>query len=288
MKAQIVSIFFLIMCPLFLQGQDLDMKSPDTEKSKKEIRKEKRKLARKQLTQHFNIGANATYTFVNSSARFEGKNSILSAQINLEKHLGLADKKWVYTGFFIYRITPRSGINGNYYQLNRTADKITANDIIFMDDTIQKGTVVSSYFNTRIASFGYLFSILTDQNAHLALFINFYFAQIKLGVHAESIKVNRHVTYIAATPNFGFVASFRIKKWFTIGGAVGMFFYNTKNLSGTFYDLGIFGEFYPAKWIGLNIGYKVFNVSVKFPEENYNAYIDYNLRGPSAGIRFRF
>jgi hypothetical protein len=221
------------------------MKSPDTEKSKKEIRKEKekRKLARKQLTQHFNIGANATYTFVNSSARFEGKNSILSAQINLEKHLGLADKKWVYTGFFIYRITPRSGINGNYYQLNRKVDKITANDIIFMDDTIQKGTVVSSYFNTRIASFGYLFSILTDQNAHLALFINFYFAQIKLGVHAESIKVN---------------------------------------------DLGIFGEFYPAKWIGLNIGYKVFNVSVKFPEENYNVYIDYNLRGPSAGIRFRF
>lgn len=191
MKGQIISIFFLIMCPLFLQGQDLDMKSPGTEKSKKEIRKEKRKLARKQLTQHFNIGANATYTFVNSSARFEGKNSILSAQI-------------------------------------------------------------------------------------------------KLGVHAESIKVNRHVTYIAATPNFGFVASFRIKKWFTIGGAVGMFFYNTKNLSGTFYDLGIFGEFYPVKWIGLNIGYKVFNVSVKFPEENYNAYIDYNLRGPSAGIRFRF
>ncbi len=79
-----------------------------------------------------------------------------------------------------------------------------------------------------------------------------------------------------------------LRKWLVVGGGVGMFFYNTDNISGSFYDMQAVAEFYPAKWIGLSIGYRVFDVSAKFPEENFNTYVNYNLKGPSAGLRFKF
>ena len=84
---------------------------------KKEIKKAQRKLERKQMTQHFNIGIDVMYAFLNSSARFEGVNGIFSAQLNFED-LGFQNSKIIYSGSLIYRITPRSGIYGAYYQLN--------------------------------------------------------------------------------------------------------------------------------------------------------------------------
>lgn len=289
MKLLVVVIFCLLLWPFYLDAQNNSMTdSTEINENKKAIRKAGRKLARQEMKQHFSVGLSATYSWINSGARFEEKNSIFSAQIDLEQHLGLADQKWIYSGFIIYRMTPRSGFNGLYYQLNRRKDYILSDDVIFMEDTIDKGTEIGGYFNTKVASFGYLFSILTDPKAFLGIYVNFYLAEIKLGINAESINVKRNVTYIAATPNFGFVASFMLRKWLVVGGGVGMFFYDTKNLSGSFYDMQVVAEFYPAKWVGLSIGYRVFDVKAKFPEENYNTYINYNLKGPSAGLRFKF
>ncbi len=289
MKLFVVIIFCLLLWPIYLDAQNNNTTdSTEINENKKAIRKANRKLARQEMKQHFSIGVSATYAWVNSGVRFEEKNGIFSAQIDLEQHLGLADQKWIYSGFIIYRMTPRSGFNGLYYQLNRREDYILTDDVIFMKDTIDKGTEISGYFNTKVASFGYLFSILPDPKAFLGIYLNLYLAEIKLGINAETINVKRNVTYIAATPNFGFVASFMLRKWLVVGGGVGMFFYDTKNLSGSFYDMQVVAEFYPAKWLGLSIGYRVFDVKAKFPEENYNTYINYNLRGPSAGLRFKF
>ena len=89
-------------------------------------------------------------------------------------------------------------------------------------------------------------------------------------------------------PNIGIMASFRLAKWFTLAGSFGFFYFSTEDLSGTFLDSQILAEFNPTKWLGLSIGYQVYDVTVKFQEEKYTAYLDYNLKGPSAGLRFRF
>ena len=286
---KITALFCLLFWPLFIAAQNTtSIDSTGLDKKAREIRKEQRQLAREQFSQQFIISLYAANAFINSSIRFEGPNSILSAQIDLEKHLGLSDNKMVYNGIFIYRITPRSGINVMYYKLNRRRDHILDRDIIFLGDTLKKGQVIGGYLNTSIVSFGYLLSILTEDKAFFGAFVNIYIAKITAGVNSELFNLRRSARYNAATPNFGIVASFELKKWLSISGGIGIFFMNTRYWSATFHDLQIMANLYPTKWLGLSIGYQVFDVKGSFPEEKFTTYINYNIRGPAVGLKFRF
>ncbi len=175
--------------------------------NKKKIRKETRKKARKDIPERFRIGLYGTYAFINSSARFEGPNSILSVNIDLEEHLGLTSQKMIYYGTFIYHITPRSGINAMYYSLNRDKDHVLDRDIIFLDDTIPKGQTASAYMNTSIVSFGYIYGIIANENSFLGAFINLYLADVKVGVNSEAFEIKKSSQYYAATPNFGIITN---------------------------------------------------------------------------------
>ena len=69
---------------------------------------------------------------------------------------------------------------------------------------------------------------------------------------------------------------------------MGIFFLNTTDWSGTFHDAQIVLDVHPTEWLGLSIGYQVFDIKGKFPEKNYTAYVNYNLKGPTLGLKFTF
>jgi hypothetical protein len=269
-------LIFLIALPILNIAQSkVSSTSVRLNSNKKKIRKESRKLY-------------GTDAFINSSARFEGPNSILSVNIDLEEHLGLRSEKMIYYGTFVYRFTPRSGINAMYYSLNRNTDRILKEDIIFLGDTIPKGIVVSAYMNTSIISIGYLFSIIADENSFFGAFVNVYLANIKVGISSDVFEVKRSTQYYAATPNFGLLASFKLKQWMSISGGIGFFFLDTEDWSAAFQDLQITADFFPVKWLGLSVGYQAFDIRGTFQENKYTAHLNYSIKGPAFGIKFRF
>lgn len=289
MKVFIGVLICLLFCPMLIRAQNnVSNKSTRLNKGLKNVRKEKRKLARKEMSDHFRIGLYGTYAFINSSARFEGPNSILSVNIDLEEHLGLTNEKMIYYGTFVYRFTPRSGINVMYYQLNRHKDQILDTDIIFLGDTIPKGNVLGGFMNTSIASIGYVFSIITDEHSFLGAFINVYFANVKVGINSDVFEIKKSTQYYAATPNFGIIASFKLKQWMSISAGIAFFFLSTEDWSGSFQDLQVTADFYPTKWLGLSIGYQSFNIQGTFPEEKFTAHLKYSIQGPAFGLKFTF
>jgi hypothetical protein len=284
--AVLISLFF---CPLFIMAQtDISNDSIQLDTSKHKIRKEDRKKARNEMTDHFRIGLYGTYAYINSAARFDSPTGILSVNIDLEEHLGLTNEKMIYYGTFIYRITPRSGINGMYYNLNRKTDHILETDIIFLGDTIPEGELVGSFMNTSVLSFGYIFSIIADDRAFLGAFVNFYVAKIKVGVRSEPFEINKSSELFVAAPNIGIVTSFKLKKWMSISGGIGIFFLNTEDWSGSLQDLQITLDFLPAKWLGISAGYQAFDIRGSFPQEKFTANLTYSLHGPTFGVRVTF
>jgi hypothetical protein len=282
-------LIFLIALPILNIAQSkVSSTSVRLNSNKKKIRKESRKQSRKELPDRLWVGLYGTYAFINSSARFEGPNSILSVNIDLEEHLGLRSEKMIYYGTFVYRFTPRSGINAMYYSLNRNTDRILKEDIIFLGDTIPKGIVVSAYMNTSIISIGYLFSIIADENSFFGAFVNVYLANIKVGISSDVFEVKRSTQYYAATPNFGLLASFKLKQWMSISGGIGFFFLDTEDWSAAFQDLQITADFFPVKWLGLSVGYQAFDIRGTFQENKYTAHLNYSIKGPAFGIKFRF
>lgn len=286
MKIFIAVLIGLLFCPLISMAQtNISNDSVKFDTNKHKIRKENRKKARKEMTNHFRIGLYGTYAFINSSARFDGPNSILSVNIDLEEHLGLTSEKMIYYGNFIYRITPRSGINVMYYNLNRKTDHILETDIYFLGDTIPAGQLVGTFMNTSVISFGYIFTIIADERAYLGAFVNLYIAKIKVGVNSELFEKNKSSQFFAAAPNIGLVTSFKLNQWMSISGGIGFFFLNTEDWSGSFQDLQITLDFLPVKWLGLSAGYQAFDIRGTFPQEKYTANLNFNIHGPTFGVR---
>lgn len=282
-------LIYLLIFPMLSMGQSSTEDTNNIEESEtRQDRKEKRKLARQQMTDHFRIGLFGTYAFINSSAEFTGPNSIVSVNIDLEKHFGLRNEKMIYYGILVYRITPRSGVNMTYYRLHRQQDHYMKNDIIFLRDTIPKGHLLGGFMTTSMISFGYLFSILLEESAYLGAFINLYIASNKVGIESETFKLSRSVHFFAATPNFGLVANIKLKKWLMISGGFGVFFLNTEDWSANFLDLQIMADFYPMKWLGIGVGYQAFLVNGSVPGDFITTHLNYSIKGPNIGLKFVF
>jgi len=92
-------------------------------------KKGKEKKEREKIDQPVQIAYAGIFASVETSIRFESKNYILSAKIDLEKNLGLQSSMYLASGYFLYRITPRSGIFASYYGLKRENYIETAKEI---------------------------------------------------------------------------------------------------------------------------------------------------------------
>ena len=292
MKITFYIFFSLLIFSLNTQAQsDVIIDSTDNKQLRKENkteRKTQRKDERKQFTQHFRISVVAAYADLNSTFRFEGPKGLFSTQVDFERHLGLEDRKTIFAGTVIYRITPRSGLIASYYRLYRSNGVNLENDIVFKRDTLKKGLLVEGYFNTDVFSFGYLLSILKDERSFLGAYFNLYVINIQAGIRSEVFEFDKSTGLLAPLPNFGITAAFQLEKWLSISGGVGLFFLNSQGLNGAFLDVHALVGFNPTKWLGITVGYYNFHVAVGWPVDDFRAYINYNYSGPSLGLAFRF
>ena len=249
--------------------------------------KEQEKLDLKNSHRRIFIKSSLVYTKLKTTATFSAPTNILSVTLSLEDNLGLADKNVFFTGSFLYRITPRSGINGEYYGLNRSNSHTTTQELIIMNDTIPEGTRGNAYFNTQVFSLGYLLSILKDPTAFLGFYFNVYGMMINTGFSVENQDYNPNFSFIAPLPSFGIVTLFKLNKWLQIHGDVGFFNIQINTFGGSMYSFDLALDFKPVQWLGISMGYKGFDVNIHVPEDEVNTTINYNFRGPSLGWKNR-
>jgi hypothetical protein len=287
---KIVMLSVLLTSHLFLvySQSESNIDVSDTTKTKREVRKSNRALERKQLKPHVYITTNATYAQIQSQLSFEHESKLFRIQIDLEEHLGLESSKWFFNTNIIYRITPRSGIFVQYYGLSRSSPITLEEDIVFEEDTLKAGTLVAPFFDTRVFSLGYLYSILKEEKSFLGVYFNVYVMKIKTGFSSEVFGIDERVEFFAPLPNFGFAMTFNLTDWLILSGNIGVFFASIEGYSGAIHDLTATLSFNPKPWFGINLGMTVFDVSAEIPDRQFKTVIDYTFSGPTMGLTFRF
>lgn len=255
--------------------------------SHKQIKKLKREEFKKTQERYFfNLGVvNAR---LDTEVSFDLEDGLLTAKLGLEDHLGLPGKRAFFTGSFVHRFTPASGLYAQYYGINRTETNETKEDIIFQSDTIPAGTKSMAYFNTQVVSAGYLYSLKQDPNAFLGAYINIYVMWLDTGVKSDISSIDAKVRYAAPLPDFGLVAMFKLNKWLDLDANVGFFSLKFDEFKGTLYDFSVKILFKPVKWLGVKVSYQEFDIRVNFPYEDISTTVDYNFRGPAVGLKVSF
>jgi len=268
------------------------LKKSETHKEKKEDKKQQRKAdiqTMKDLHSRFIISLSSVFASLDTRVTFKGPNNILNLSLGLEENLGLPDKRAFIAGSFMYRITPRSGIYAEYYGINRKETHTSIKEFYWNEDTIAIGTSFSAYFNTQVASAGYMLSALTDPDAFVGFYFNLYVMAIKTGLNTEIGGINAELGLTVPLPNIGVIAMFKLTKWLNFNTTLGIFSLNTKNFGGTIYSLNVSFLFKPVHWMGISLSYREFDVSFYDSLNQDISYeIEYNFKGPALGLMFVF
>ena len=259
----------------------------DTIINKKEKRKKERAELKQSNLRHF-IFLGSVYAWLKTQVSFELLDGLLSANIGLEENLGFIDKRIFYTGAYVYRATPRSGLYVQYYGINRSRIWTNKNEFIFLRDTIPSGLKTTAYFNTQVVSAGYLLSLLKAPEAFLGAYFNVFVIFLRTGVRSDIGNIDLGFKLDAPLPNFGLIAIFRLTRWLYFDANFGYFSLNAKYFGGAIFDLDVGLTVAVTKWLGLSVAYQEFDVNIYFPNKIVNTVVDYNFRGPSFVLRANF
>jgi len=293
-------IFIFISFPVLADNNNFlfeelpkdSLKKAETHKEKKEEKKQKRKegiQTIKDFQSRFIISIDNVFASLDTRITFNGPKNIINLSLGLENNLGLPSNRVFIAGSFMYRITPRSGLYMEYYGINRRETQTANDEFIWGKDTIHVGTSFSSYFNTQVASAGYLISALKAPDAFLGFYFNLYVMYIKTGINTEIGNINGELGLTVPLPNIGVIGMFKLTKWLHFNTTLGIFSLNTKNFGGTIYSLNISFLFKPVRWMGISLSYREFDVSFYDSlTKNINYEIDYNFKGPALGLMFIF
>lgn len=294
MKRGLSIISFFVLCTLSsVNAVSSDFESVQllTDSISNLTKKEKKEQGKQELKengQRLFIKANYVYAKLNTSLTFDLENSIFSARISLEDNFKLPSTRLFFTGSLIYRFNQRSGIYVAYYGITRSATFTTEKEYIFLDHTIPTGINGKAYFDTRVITLGYLLTIIKREHAYLGMYFNVYFMNLSTGFKSENIDINENLGVTLPLPNIGLAAIFPVTNWFKIHANVGYFGISFEDFGGNINNFELSFEFKPIHWLGLNLSYQSFDISIYDIEDGIDFIVDYNFKGPAVGISVNF
>ncbi len=260
----------------------------EIKKQIKELRKLEHKYLLKESHSRFIFSLNYVYAILDTRVSFNRPGGIASINIGLEKHLNLPRESFFFSGSFIYRFSMRSGLYASYYGFNRSKTYQTKQDIIWKDDTIPAGTGIEAFFNLRVVSAGYLYSIMTDPRVFLGAYVAVHTMIVKTGIKLDADYASFPLDAYAPLPSVGLIFMFRLNKWFALHGNVGAFSLYVDTLGGYVQNLEVAGVFDITKWMALTLSYQKFFVRALFPDDIIDTTVDYDFKGPAAGLVIHF
>jgi len=267
----------------FFSGRDIFTGNSQTQEEKKLPNK------KKEFKPRVAINVQTMYAFLDTDLSFSTPNGLLSFQVNFENNLKMVERSFIISGSMVLRLNEGSGIYAMYYHLNRKHDFILQDDIIVPDDTLTAGSKVSPFFNTEVYSLGYLFTILQKEDLFLGSFINLYFMNIYTGFESNVSRFDKRYRFLAPFPNFGLITDYVLYEWVRLSGSIGIFFVNEINgIGGKVNDFNFAVTFLPTKWLGVSIGFQVFDILVYQKLDSYKMEVNYNFKGPSFNMNIKF
>ncbi|HSZ32769.1 MAG TPA: hypothetical protein VK772_05625, partial [Puia sp.] len=153
------------------------------------------------FVERFRISAGAFLPVNNTNIQVGVQGSADGTDINFEKDLGFSKTQLTFLANAQWRISSRSRINLNYYNIPRNSTHILDRDITFRDSTYPVNATVNSFFNTAIYQFSYGYSILSKPTFEVGILIGAHIVGGKAGIGL----VNQNGS-VSRNSNFGFTA----------------------------------------------------------------------------------
>jgi len=283
MKGSALVMFFLSAI-LYGRAQE-----SDSVNAKKETKADK--IVLPWFVERFEISAGGLY-IINKTNIQVAVNGNDATSIDAEKDLGINKEAGTFIANFQWRISRRSRVTLNYYNIKRNSNHTLQKDITFEDNTYYANSSVSTFFNTAIYQFAYGYAILSKPKYEAGVFVGTHIVGATSGISlngvTNGIAVSNNFGFTAPLPDIGLWGGYAISDRFAINADVSYFSLTLNNNTGRLLAFNLTFTYKLIKQLDLSLGYSGLDFKVNTTKKNVTGNFKWGYNGPALSVNFSF
>ena len=212
--------------------------------------------------------------------------------INLEKDLGFDNGQLTFLANFQWRISRRSRLNLNYYNIPRSSTHTLTKDITFKDSTFHVNSTVNSFFNTAIYQVSYGYAILSKPNYEVGVMIGTHIVGGKAGISVNGTNGQASASsdfgFTAPLPDLGIWGGYAFNNKMAANLDIDYLSLTVGDITGSIFAYNILFIYKLSEKLNISLGYSGLNFKVDEVKQNVEANFKWGYNGPALGITYSF
>jgi hypothetical protein len=277
----------VMICLLnILYGRAQEKDSINTEKDTKA-----EKIILPWFVERFKISAGGLY-IINKTNIQVAVNGQDATSIDAEKDFGLHKEVGTFLANFQWRISRRSRITLNYYNIKRNSNHTLQKDITFGDNTYYANSSVYTYFNTAIYQFSYGYAILSKPKYEAGVFVGAHIVGSTTGISLNGVTnglaVSNNFGFTAPLPDIGLWGGYATSNRFAINADISYFSLTLNDNTGRLLAFNLNFTYKIVKQLDLSLGYSGLDFKVNTTKKNVTGNFKWGYNGPALTVNFSF
>jgi hypothetical protein len=275
----IVSIFILVLFFMNGHAQNPDNHPTDTKTAPWYV-------------ERFKLSAGFFVPVTSTDLQVGIKGGIAGTPINLEKDLGFNSGQLTFLANFQWRISRRSRLNLNYYNIPRNSTHTLQKDIIFKEDTFHVNATVKSFFNTAIYQISYGYAILSKPEYELGVLIGTHLVGGKAGMSLNGASVGASTStdfgFTAPLPDLGIWGGYTFSKRLAVNLDVDYLSLTVGDITGRIFAYNLLFIYKLRDKLDISLGYSGLNFKVDAVKKNIEGNFKWGYNGPGLAVTYSF
>jgi len=231
------------------------------------------------LTDKFYFAVGAFVPKTSTSASLEASSSGVGGLIDFENALGIRTQKIVPDVAFRWRFSDRWRFEADYFQLNRSGNKVISQQIEWNGQTFPIGTEIQSRFNFSDIRTSVGYSFFKRKDKELGVSFGFHVASYDVGLQAAgSGDEAKRVT--APLPVLSAYGQFALTDEWSVGGRLDRFTMTYDRYNGNITSIGLDVNYQPFRHIGFGVAYRSLFIDLKVTGPEFAAEFNQSFQGP--------
>jgi len=231
------------------------------------------------LTDKFYIGLGAFFPKTTTEAQLTSNTTGVGGTIGFEDSLNMDRSKTVPSFFGRWRINNRWRVEAEYFEMNRSSERVIDRQIVWGDQVFPVNTQVSSKFNFsdfRVSA-GYSFFRTTDKELGVGLGLHMASYDVRLstptgGGDGEDV--------LAPLPVLSVYSQFALTDRWALGARLDRFSLKYDKFDGGLTALGLDVQYQPFRHVGFGLSYRSLFIRAEIEGDRATAKFRQAFEGP--------
>ena len=228
----------------------------------------------------------------NTTVQVSIKGGASGTEIDFENDLGLDKGKFTILGNFQWRISRRSRLSLNYYNIPRSGSRVLSKDIVFNGQTYPVSASINSSFNTRVYQISYGYAFLAKPKYELGVLVGTHLVGGEVGMSLNnangSISAQSDFGFTAPLPDLGIWGGYAFNDRFGVNFEFVYLSLTVGDVNGRILSYNLNFMYRLVDRLDVSLGYIGLNTQVGVTKSNAEANFKWGYNGPSLAFSYSF